>query len=30
MQIPEGGSFDPETVTLLAIALDEAWASLLP
>jgi len=30
MTLPEGGAYDPETVTLLRAVLDEAWANLLP
>jgi hypothetical protein len=30
MKIRQGGSFDPETITLLRTALDEAWVNLLP
>jgi len=30
MEIPESGSFDPETLALLTTALEDAWASLSP
>jgi hypothetical protein len=30
MKIPEGGSYDPETITLLRTVLDAAWDALLP
>jgi hypothetical protein len=30
MSFIENGSFDPETITLLKIVLDEAWANLSP
>jgi hypothetical protein len=30
MKIRQGGSYDPETITLLRAALDEAWANLPP
>lgn len=30
MTINQGGSYDPETLTLLNTILDDAWASLLP
>jgi hypothetical protein len=30
MEIPEGGSFDPETIQLLEIILEQAWALLSP